>query len=361
MFMNFNDILKTFMWKIKIILKIFMWEIKIICNDFYILYSKYFLHWTFAKILSYIFSILLWVILFLPFLILTIVAGFLDPINWSNIFFWFVQNQTAWIELFNAISSYPFYIIAESFILLTWFSFLIFWFSYYFISLTDNYLKYFDENETKKYFSTIYFDFWVIWKFLKLSFLVWWVVLLPFLWFIIIFLIILWLIVLFWWVDSILNNMNVYWQNNYFSVLSMIFFLITILIFVYICYRVTFSYIILIDKNNYDKISPLNALKESLKITKWLVVFKFMVIFIVFSVLMTIVSLFWEYFITNAQWYYKSIYTIIVFLIFNWTTEFLIFSIYKNICRKNILINTKIDKNEELKVEEKNKIDDIEK
>jgi hypothetical protein len=115
-----------------------------------------------------------------------------------------------------------------------------------------DYLKnrYLDINLFKKYF------------FLSLS--IFWFLLIPF----VSFIFILWILIfVLGWIQDVL--IMVYsWPINAFSILALLFFIISLFSSIYIFYRLVFSYFYLLeDKNNEKNIK--NLLFESFENTKW--------------------------------------------------------------------------------------------
>lgn len=68
--------------------------------------------------------------------------------------------------------------------------------------------------------------------------------------------------------------------------LSSVFWMILFMIFLYLIYRTGFSYITLIDKDKYKKTEKSRFyFKESLFLTKWKVVFRFIMVFFIVSLI----------------------------------------------------------------------------
>lgn len=299
--------------------------IKQIFLDISLLY-KNFLHWNISKILIFIASVLLWILLSLPFFIILAVIVFFDPIEWKEIIYNYYTTGAIWLSFMTALSAHLLYIIIESIFFLTWVTFFILWTSYKIVTMTKLNLGYLSWENTS-YTKNIYFDFSKFFKYLWIISWIWLILLIPVLIFVILFFIILFS---FWGVDQV-SEMVKAWYLNGFSILSLTSFLICFLALGYMAYRMNFSYIIMLDEKNYPEVQKaLYYVKESFKITSWLKFFKFLVILILFTLIIIPIDYIWEY--LEESWnLLQFLYWVIVFLLLNWVFEMLVVSVYKNI------------------------------
>lgn len=303
--------------------------IQVIKNIFFdiSLLFRNFIHWTSSKIVIYILSFLLWLLLSLPFLIILWILVFLDPINWNDIVFNFTTTQSVWLAFLEAISTHFIYLIFEVLIAVLAISFFAFGYSYYILPLTNVYLSY-QKWEKLPISQNIYFDFKSIKKYL---YIVWWqslAFLIPFLVFIIVFFV---LIFSFWWVEKVFST----YQNEMFSYFSLslwITFLILFLVFIYLAFRVSFAVILFLDKNkNPEEKSWLFYVKDSFNISSWLKIFKFLWVLIIYTIILMpfnfLFSFLWDY----ENWIIDFWVFLVNFLVFSWLFEMLLLSIYKNV------------------------------
>lgn len=299
--------------------------IKNILADISVLYKNFF-HWNISKVLILITSILLWILLSLPFFLILAVVVFFDPIEWKDIIYNYYTTQTIGLSLMTALSSHLVYILIEWFLFILAAGFFMFWASYKNITMTKLNLDYL-YSEPTAYFKNIYFDFGKIYKFLWVVSWIWLILLIPVLVFIISFFIILFS---FWWIDKV-SALVQEWYFNMFSVLTLTSFFINLLVFIYLAYRVTFSYILMLDEKNYPETQKaIFYVKESFKITSWLKIFSFFALIIVFTLVMLPIDYLWKY-LENFWSFVTFIYWILIFLAINWLFEMFIVSIYRNI------------------------------
>lgn len=299
--------------------------IKNILADISVLYKNFF-HWNISKVLILITSILLWILLSLPFFIILAVVVFFDPIEWKDIIYNYYTTQTIGLSFMTALSSHLFYILIEWFLFILAAGFFMFWASYKTITMTKLNLDYLS-GEPTAYLKNIYFDFWKIFKFLWVVSWIWLILLIPFLVFVISFFVILFL---FWGIEQV-SEMIKEWYLNMFSVLTLSSFFINLLVFIYLAYRVTFSYILILDEKNYPETQKaLYYVKESFKITSWLKIFSFFAVLIAFTLIMLPIDYLWKY-LENFWSLVVFIYWILIFLVINWIFEMLIVSVYRNI------------------------------
>ncbi len=306
--------------------------IKITLNNFSILYQN-FLHWNISKILINIFSILLWLLFSLPFFGILCLMVYFDPINWKEIISSYVNTQSIWLSFLTAISTHVFYVLIEVLLLVIAIWWFLFWYSYRMVLFSKLNMDYLTWEKTPYFLKNIYFDFKYIFKYLAIISWTWLILLIPFLVFLILMVV---YVFVFWWIDEIYKTM-LGSQINIFSMISLITFLILTLVFVYLSYRLSYTYILMLDGNKdelKDK-SWLYFVKKSFEITSWIKkLFKFLVLLILFSIFMYIISFIWEQ-IEDMWNLVKAIYTIIIFLFINWLFEMLIVTTYYEIMIKD--------------------------
>jgi len=101
--------------------------------------------------------------------------------------------------------------------------------------------------------------------------------------------------------------------------------------FLYLAYRVSFSYMILMDSKNYpEKKSAMFYVKESFFISKGVKIFKF----ILFLILFTLIMLPFDYIGNYVETHFASfifIYGIILFVILGNIFEMYVISIYRRV------------------------------
>ncbi|MDD5770076.1 MAG: hypothetical protein PHE25_03845 [Candidatus Gracilibacteria bacterium] len=299
-----------------------------------ILLYKNFIHWIISKVLIHIFGILLGVLLGLPFLIILILFIFFDPINWKDIVLNYISSGTLGLNILSEFYNNIFILLFEGIITFFGILFFILGYSYKSISfykLSLDYLK----GEKTPYFKNIYFNFAIIFRYLRITFFVILILLIPIIIFIISFFI---LVFIFGGIDNIyiLSNAG---QGQTFSIVLGIIALICILIFVYLAYRISFTYIILIDGevNNYEK-KALFYIKESFKISNGFIkLLKFIFFLIVFTIIMIPFDYLGDYISQTNSWGIINSYGIVMFLVFSGLFEMYIVSIYKKI----MLVNSK--------------------
>ena len=184
------------------------------------------------------------------------------------------------METLSIIYENVFSFIFWIFIILLIVSFYILGFYYSRVFLNIMSLKYL-EWKRFKYFKKSYFNLKKLLKYFQISF---WNILylsIP----IFIFIVLMWILILFVWgreeIISILTNLS---SLNYFTVISFILFTFSSIWFMYILYRIYFSYIIFIDNSTDEK--AYFYVKKSFKITKWYKkLFKFSLIILILFIL----------------------------------------------------------------------------
>lgn len=316
--------------------------IRHILSDCSILY-KNFLHWNMSKILIYITSFLLWLVLSLPFFVLLGICMYFDPIEWKDIIYNYYTTQTPGVSFWIALMSHYLYIIWEAFLFILWAWFFFFWLSYrvvLFAKLNLWYLKW----DVLAYLKNHYFHIKTIWKYL-------WVMSYVALVFLTLFLIFVLLLVVYvftlWGVDQI-YSMLYGGGINMFSILSLWTFLMLFLVFIYLAYRMNYSYIIMVDEDRYkDSQKAIFYVKESFRITTWVKVFKFLLVVILFSIVLLPFDIIGEY-LSDIESNWAFIYYIFTFLCITGLFEMFLVSTYKHIMLPKINQGTVVVDEEEI-------------
>lgn len=337
----------------QVLFNFFMIEkLKVILSDLLLVY-KNFIHWNISKILITIFWFFLGILLSLPFFIILWLSIYFDPISWGQVLSDYISSGTISMSLMAEVYNNVWLLIWEWIILLWGVLFFIFWYSFKNITITQLYLTYLDGGKLW-YFKNFYFNFKVICSYLKLLFLVILILLIPVIIFIIAFFILLYS---FWWVENVFQLLNT-WGPNLFSILLLSVAFICLLTFLYLAYRLSFSYIILIDRKNYsEKLGISFYIKESFRITAGLKIFKFLYFMVLFSIFMIPFD-YLGTFIENRHEAIVLAYGFMIFLTIWWLFEMYIVSIYRNVMlsytkiwEENAAINEK-EKEENITKEE---------
>ncbi len=256
---------------------IFPWLLELlkqVLKDIILLYRN-FLHWNLSKILIKISSFLLWIILSSPFLIIIVVFCFIDPINWWDIITSTVDRNNMSLELVRDIWTYPFFIIIETLLwILAFFAFFL-WNSYSLPLESNLYLSYINSDRIKL-FKNYYFKVDKIKKHILIMLRIVWFLFIPILIFLLSF-IIFYIVVNLFWIQT--TESSLLFKGLVF--ILWILFIACIFAFIYIGYRVNFSYMIFMDSKKYKKEeTPKFYIKESFKLTKWIVFIRFLLIII---------------------------------------------------------------------------------
>lgn len=358
--------------------------IKNIFGDISLLYKSFF-HWNISKILIVIFAFFLWILVSLPFFAILWIVVYFDPIDWKDIAYNYYTTESFGLSLMTALSSYLWYIILEwiLFILAVWF--FMFGYSYKTISLTNLNLSYLNQEKIW-FFKNVYFNFSTIWKYLWVISWISLILLVPFLLFLVIFVVTLFSL---WGLDVVSNMVRENYTNP-FTIIVWVSFFTLLLVFLYLAYRMSFSYVIMLDDKNYvsDKnnkiiniifyswillnlfaivflafflylsfsmklqeflyiILMLLFLKiliiyllykmkkylfyiiESFKISSWVKIFKFLLMVIIYTIILLPFDYIWGK--VEEMELVSLLYWILIFFVFGWVFEMLVVSIYKNI------------------------------
>jgi len=238
--------------------------------DIFVLYKNFF-HWNLNKIIIYIWSFIFAFLLSLPFLGLLFLFSYLFWVDIAWLFNSLINNQVT-TNLYINIS---FYIITIIFFISNFYKYILL------NKLNFDYLKW----QKSKILDNYFFDLIKIKKYFVISLINLFFLLLLSLIFFLIFVIIFFV---FWgseWIQSIIST----WNNNIFSIISLIVSIIFVISFLYLIYRLVFSYYILSDNKN-SEIKPFEYIKKSFKMTKW---------FKKVSKLVSLIIIFWIFFIPS--------------------------------------------------------------
>jgi len=244
--------------------------LKKICVDISFLY-KNFLHWNISKILILIASFLVWALLSLPFFLLMWILALIDPIDWSSIF---ASDINIYMNIAQYLTIHPFYLLAEFILFIIGITFLFLWMSYQIILESNLYLHYF-KKEKLPFKNNYYFDASKVSTYFGILGWIMIYLLLPIIVLIISFLV-LFLIYKFLFVPEMILSAWVF-----------IALVICFIWFLYLSYRLSFSYLVFLDRDNTaEKQKPKSYVKKSLSLTSWKVFFKFLPIVIIFTILL---------------------------------------------------------------------------
>lgn len=220
---------------------------------------KNFLHWNFSKVSIAIFGFLIALTIMIPFLLITFIILFVFNVDWYAYTGHFINNSLT----YDMVLHKDFFIWALLWIINAWI---------FFLSLSYSKIMYFDLNikylnqKHSKYNKMKFFHFPIIWNYYKMSFMIVMILLIPIIIGIILFSILVYSV---WWV----NQAWVLFTNwsNYLSLFSQIIMLMVVLSFIYLSYRLYFSYIIFIKNHDSEELSfsAKKCIEKSWKITNW--------------------------------------------------------------------------------------------
>ena len=253
--------------------------------DLVLLY-KTFLHWNISKIIIVIYSIIVWFISILPFVFVFFIYSFFSDVDMWML----IQWMFTWKLLFNFIwNIILLLIVVIYFIIFSYSNVLLF-------RLNNNYIDWWKVSYSDK----IYFDFKRLFKYFKLSLLNILILLVPF----IVFSILIAILFMFSW--SLLETRDLVssWAFNYFTVLSLLFLLLTLLSVSYLFYKIVFSFLLISDDNIYslDK-KVIYYIKESFNRTKWIKkVLKFSTLIILFVLIISPFNYLWTILENNSKY-----------------------------------------------------------
>ncbi len=253
----------------------FGWQLKQIFWDVGYLY-KSFLHWNAGKILIYIWSFVIWVLCALPFLVIAVIFGYIDPIAWQEIIWSGMRGQVAVenpLETFQTIIDHPFWFSLQLILISVASLFFLFGTSYgtYLLArLSDSYVdreKYalgrimrLNKSSLRTFIGVISWN-----SFFLLMPVISWVVIITFL-------------AMFWESGVLSEN----WALGLMTGTT----IIAVLGGLYLLYRLFFSVIILAHSSETGPFEKsLSYVKESMSLTRNRGFWKFVAVLIIFSLL----------------------------------------------------------------------------
>lgn len=243
------------------LLKKYFKFLSIIFFDITYLY-KNLLKWSISKILILIYSVIIWILFTLPFIILLFILFFFSDINWTLIVNELYNTWTIWIEVLSSMLENKFsFIIWVLFISIIWVLFYI-WFSYSRILLIKISFTLLDWKKIK-YFKKSYFNISNFIKYFQIT--LWNILFLSIPFFIFLFLILILKLIV--WDFEILKELLSNSSINFIKILSFLFFILSFGWFLYIFFRIVFSYLIFVDSWNKEK--AYFYIKKSISLTKW--------------------------------------------------------------------------------------------
>lgn len=260
-----------------------------IFKDVLLLY-KNFIHWGISKLIIGIVWYCLGFALALPFLLLVLLFGYIDGIDWA----WVVQDIQFWV--FSTVSAEQifseFYMVIFEWLLLITavFSFFVWW--TYSVILQFFLYKNYIEGEKLKYVKNFYFD---IQKFKVFLGVLLWTMLycsIPVLWGIIVLAVILGIYIMYFWSIEAFSSYIFLNEYTLFSILVLWICIIIALLFLYVNFRLYFANVFFSDDFSKSRIhTSKKYLETSISHTKWWKkIVKFMAVFIVFWVILSFIT-----------------------------------------------------------------------
>lgn len=245
-------------------------------SDLKVLYSN-FIHWNISKILIGIISLVLWILMALPFFAVWFLLAYLSPIDWKTIFSSLYLWNSFDFLLLSVLSQNIFYVIFIILIVILWVWIFFLWTSYKYVLISKLYLNYIDWEKMPYFKGNIYFSWKYIIKYTSLLWVSALYLLIPFF----LFIIFAWILILifgwFDWVWAIMKN-----PINLFSSLLLLFFIASLIFFFYITYRLQFAYFYFLDDKQDFLQKASFYIKKSFSATKNIkLLWKYLVLIIV--------------------------------------------------------------------------------
>jgi hypothetical protein len=231
--------------------------IKWIIKDILKLYRN-FLHWNLSKISIWFFGFLMAFAIMVPFLVITFFLFFILNVDWYAYTGHLINGS-----LTNDMVLHKDFFIWSLLWVINTIIFFIGW-NYQKIMYFDLNIKYLHDKKAK-YIKSKFFHIPILVDFYKISGWILWILLLP----VLFFLITIWILIsIFGWVNDAwvaLTN-----GNMFLAAITLLLFIISVVSFIYLAYRLYFSYILLLDKHVVweDRHSTKYVVKKSFKITK---------------------------------------------------------------------------------------------
>ncbi len=265
-------------------------DFKCILGDIWYMY-KNFLHWNISKIIIFIWGLMLGVIIASPILLITIIVGLIDPISWGQIAAYGLWWTDPSLELIASLTQHPFWLSVMIFLIIATLWFFFSGTAYGIFLLARLSLKYI-ERKRLSYTKNLYFSKQHIRSFFAM--VCWgslYLLIPPFIGLVLIAL--------------------VYSQNTSISLfqnLTIIVILWVIIIWVYMIYRVIFSYLILADQKKSE--APRSGkyyIASSRTLTQWKNFWKFLFILGVYMLFMSPFNSYEQYLNRQMQYMWSAL------------------------------------------------------
>lgn len=258
-------------WKKSSFFLEFQWELSHIFKDILFAYRNFF-HWAISKLCISIWSNILGILIAIPFIILVIVFGFIDPIDWLRLFSSLEIQDSVFLE---ALAVHPFWFIFM--ILLTCTGILAFLLSWsYFLLLNARLALKYVERKKLDYKKNLYFSPQHILKFIELISWNFLYLLAP---------VMIWCGGIFF-IYMLYNTQQIWFTTLSYSLLWTTIILIFALL--YVSYRILFWYIILAQEKDSAHVHKARKyLYNSIDITQGRNIWKFFFVLILYSIIMT--------------------------------------------------------------------------
>lgn len=249
----------------------FFSELKLIISDIIYVYKNFF-HWSISRIIISIWSLCLWVILAFPFLLISVIVGLIDPIDWKTIISYIISWSDPTHELLiSGIAEHMFSLVFMLFLILVTALVFLLWSSYNLLLISHLSLHYIKRKKLK-YKKNLYFQKNHISSMVGL--LCWNTIyfIAPFFIFIIVL------------VSLFLGYTKWYYWEWLFSALSFILTIIFLVIMSYVIYKILFWYVILAKQKESKVRSSRSYLLESIQSTSLRNYGKFLIVLMLYFV-----------------------------------------------------------------------------
>lgn len=251
--------------------------LKKVFKDIILLYKNVF-HWIISKLIIKVTTFILWIVFAIPFILLLILICNIDPINWVDILLWLADNKPVWLKVIWSLATHPIYVTTEILLFVLWLIAFIFWYSYSLVLESKLYIEYLN-NKKLEYLKNYYFNVNIIKKYVITLSKILLYLFIPIWLFFLVFLVFFVVLKIFWITDI--------WNSLFYIIFSKIVLILTVwlfFLFIYLLYRVVFSYVSIVDSEWKDKIN--SYVKESIKLSNWIKSFlKFSLISVILTIL----------------------------------------------------------------------------
>lgn len=287
---------------------------------------KNFLHWNISKILINLSSLGLGLLLMFPFLLLLGLSFYFDNISWMEVISNYYASGSLGLSVISQFYEHLFVIIFEFFLIVIWALAFTMGYSYKNLLFSNLYLQYID-GQKLSYTENVYFNWEKIFTYVKMMVLIGLILLIPVVVLVILFFI---YVFAFWGMDVVLAEVQSV-ASNYFSLLLWVTAFICFLAFLYLAYRLSFSYMIMMDSKNYsEKKWASFYIKESFAVSKWVKIFKFILFLIIFTLIMLPFDYIGNYVENNLASMILP-YSVILFIALGNIFDMYIISVYRRI------------------------------